>query len=46
LHAPAGEQNFLIGSGLRNVGIGRMKLRMAERARTRNVIAGSLAIEP
>jgi hypothetical protein len=46
LHAPAGERNFLIHSGLRIVGIGRMKLRMVERARMRKVIAGRLVIEP
>lgn len=46
LHTPAGERNFLIRSGLRMVGIGRMKLRMAERARMPNAIAGSPVIEP
>jgi hypothetical protein len=41
-----GEQNFLTRSGLRIVGNGRMKLRMVERAQMRNVIAGSLEMEP
>jgi len=40
------EQNFLGRSGLRIMGIGRMKLNMVKRARLPNVFAGKLLIQP
>jgi hypothetical protein len=45
VQAPAGERNFLIRSGLRIVGIGRMKLMMVERAQMRTLSAGNQYIE-
>jgi hypothetical protein len=42
----AGEQNFLDRSGLRFMGIGRMKLTMVKGARKRNAFAGDSLIKP